>query len=55
MDKKLSVIAIVIAVILIVVGGYLILTNPYQSQPVEDSSDISLKAQNFKLFEMNVP
>lgn len=55
MDKKFSVIAIVIAVILIVVGGYLILTNPYQSQPVEDSSDISLKAQNFKLFEMNVP
>ena len=60
MDKKFSIIAIVIAVILIVVGGYLILTNPYQSQPVEDSSDISLKTQNFnnknfKLFEMNVP
>lgn len=55
MDKKFSLIAIIIVVMLIVVGGYLILTNPYQGEPVEDSSDISLKTQNFKLFEMDVP
>lgn len=55
MDKKFSLIVIVIAVILILVGGYLIVTNPYQSEPVEDSSDVSLKTQNFKLFEMDIP
>ena len=54
MDKKLSLI-IIIAVILIAVGGYLILTNQSGGDVSEDSSDIPLKTQNFKLFEIKVP
>ena len=55
MDKKLSLILIAIAVILIVVGGYLIFTNQSGTGVTEDSSDIPLKAQNFKLFEIDTP
>ncbi len=55
MDKKLSLILIAIAVILIVVGGYLIFTNQSGTAVTEDSSDIPLKSQNFKLFEIDTP
>ncbi|WP_405265090.1 hypothetical protein [Methanobrevibacter sp.] len=55
MDKKLSLILIAIAVILIVVGGYLIFTNQSGTGVTEDSSDIPLKVQNFKLFEIDTP
>lgn len=54
MDKKLSLI-IIIAVILIAVGGYLILTNQSGGDVSENSSNIPLKTQDFKLFEIKVP
>ena len=53
MDKKLSFI-IVIAVILIAVGGYLIFTNP-SGGSAENSIEVPLKTQDFKLFEIDVP
>ena len=55
MNNKLSLILIAIAVILIVVGGYLIFTNHSGADVTESSSDIPLKAHNFKLFEINTP
>lgn len=55
MNKKLSLIVIAIAVILIVVGAILIITNPFSVEVTEDSSDIPLKSQDFKLFEIITP
>ena len=54
MEKKFSFI-IVIAVILIAAGGYLIFTNQSGGDVSGDSSDIPLKKQDFKLFEIEVP
>ena len=54
MDKKLSLIAIVIAVVLILVGGYLVITNQSQGVIVE-SFDVPLKTHDFKLFSIDVP
>jgi hypothetical protein len=53
MNKKLSVI-ILIAIILIIIGGYLIISNPFSSN-ITDESSINLKAHDFGLFSMNVP
>lgn len=53
MDKK-SLIVVAIAVILIVVGGYLIFTNQSGGQSVE-SSDMALKTHDFELFSMDTP
>ncbi|MEE1150654.1 hypothetical protein [Methanobrevibacter sp. UBA212] len=55
MNNKFAMILIAIAVILIVAGGYLIFTNQSGADVTESSSDIPLKAQNFKLFEINTP
>ncbi|MBR3155854.1 MAG: hypothetical protein IKF13_03450 [Methanobrevibacter sp.] len=55
MNNKFSMILIAIAVILIVAGGYLIFTNQSGGDVTESSSDIPLKTQNFKLFEINTP
>ena len=55
MNNKFSMILIAIAVILIVAGGYLIFTNQSGGEVTESSSDIPLKTQNFKLFEINTP
>ncbi len=55
MNNKFSMILIAIAVILIVAGGYLIFTNQSGANVTESSSDIPLKTQNFKLFEINTP
>lgn len=54
MDKKLSLIAIVIAVVLILVGGYLVITNQSPGVIVE-SFDVPLKTHDFKLFSIDVP
>ena len=54
MEKKFSFI-IIIAVILIAAGGYLIFTNQSGGDVSGDSSDIPLKKQDFKLFEIEVP
>lgn len=54
MDKKLSLI-IIIAVILIAVGGYLIFTNSSNGDASAVTSEIPLKTQNFGLFEIKVP
>lgn len=53
MDKK-SLIVIAIAVILIVVGAYLIFSNQPGGQSVE-SSDMALKTHDFELFSMDTP
>ena len=54
MNKKLSLIVIAIAVILIIVGGYLVFTN--QSGEISsESSDIPLKTHDFKLFKIDTP
>lgn len=53
MNKKLSLV-VLIAIILIVVGGYLIITNP-SSSDVVDESTISLKTQDFGAFSIKVP
>lgn len=55
MNKNVSIIIVAIAIILIIVGGYLIITNQSNGDVNEDSSQIPLKKQDFKLFEMNVP
>ena len=55
MNNKFAMILIAIAVILIVAGGYLIFTNQSGANVTESSSDIPLKTQNFKLFEINTP
>jgi hypothetical protein len=54
MDNKLSLI-VAIAVILIIVGGYLIITNQSSGEVIEDSLDIPLKTQDFELFEIDIP
>lgn len=53
MNKKLSLV-VIIAIILIVLGGYLIITNPFSSNIVDESS-ISLKTQDFGAFSIDVP
>ena len=55
MNNKFAMILIAIAVILIVAGGYLIFTNQSGGEVTESSSDIPLKTQNFKLFEISTP
>ncbi len=54
MDKKVLVI-LAIAILLIVVGGYFIITNQPHDDVSGDSFKIPLKTQDFKLFEMDVP
>ena len=54
MDKKLSLV-IAIAIALIVVGGYLVFTNPYTSDVSGESLAVPLKTQDFKVFEMDIP
>lgn len=54
MDKKFIFI-VIIAVVLIAVGGYLIYTNQSSEGTADYSSDIPLKKQDFKLFEIDVP
>ena len=56
MDKKLSNVILVLAFIFIIVGGYLILTNPISNEDVSgESLKISLKTQDFDLFKADVP
>lgn len=53
---KLSNVIIVIAFIFIIVGGYLILTNPINTEDVSgDLQKIPLKTQDFGLFKADVP
>ncbi|MBR4448168.1 hypothetical protein [Methanobrevibacter sp.] len=53
---KLSNVIIVIAFIFIIVGGYLILTNPINNEDVSgDLQKIPLKTQDFNLFEIDIP
>ena len=54
MDKKVSLI-VIIAVILIAVGGYLIFTNPFNGDSSAGTSEIPLKTQDFGIFEIKVP
>ena len=53
MDKKLGIV-ILIAVVLIILGGYLIITNHSGEINVE-SSNIPLKEHDFKLFSIKIP
>ena len=56
MDKKLSNVILVIAFLFIIVGGYLILTNPIYTEDFSgESLKIPLKTQDFGLFEIDVP
>lgn len=53
---KLSNVIIVIAFIFIIIGGYLILTNPINNEDVSgDLQKIPLKTQDFGLFEIDIP
>lgn len=54
MDRKFSFV-VIIAIILIIVGGYLVISNPFMEDASESSSEIPLKAHDFKLFEVKVP
>ena len=53
MDKKNVI--LIIAVIFVIVGGYLILTNPMNGDVSVDELKIPLKTHDFDLFEANVP
>lgn len=53
MDKKLSLV-IIIAAVLIIVGGYLIMTNPFGETLIDESS-ITLKPHDFEVISMDVP
>ena len=53
MNKKLSVV-ILIAVILIIAGGYLIVTNP-SGETLVDESSATLKPHDFGVFSMDIP
>ena len=56
MDKKLSNAILVIAFLFIIIGGYLILTNPINTGDVSgESLKLPLKTQDFGLFEADVP
>ena len=55
MDKKVSLIVIAVAVILIVVGAYLIITNQSSGEISVESADMALKTHNFKLFSADIP
>lgn len=55
MDKKFSILIAAIAIILIVVGGYLIITNQYHGDVSGDDLKIPLKSHDFKLFKADVP
>lgn len=51
----MSLIVVAIAVLLIVVGAALIITNPLGGEAAADTSDIPLKSHDFKLFEIKTP
>lgn len=56
MDKRLSNVILVIAFIFIIVGGYLIFTNPINTEDVSgESLKIPLNAQDFDLFSADTP
>lgn len=52
---KLSNVIIVLAFIFIIVGGYLILTNPISGDYSGESLKLPLKTQNFDLFKIDTP
>lgn len=54
MNKKLSIV-LVVAILFIIVGGYLIFTNQPHGDVSGDSLKIPLKTQDFKLFEIGIP
>lgn len=54
MDRKISLAVIAIAVLLILIGGYLIITNQSGEMSIE-SSDMELKKHDFKLFSAEIP
>lgn len=51
MDKKISLIILIIAVLLIIAGGYFILNS---NQSIE-YDNVTLKTQDFKFFEIETP
>ena len=53
MNKKLSVV-ILIAAILIIAGGYLIVTNP-SGETLNNESSLKLKTYDFGVFSMDIP
>ena len=55
MNKNLSLIIVAIAILLIVIGGYLIFTNPADIDVSGDSFKIPLNKQNFEFFEIETP
>lgn len=54
MNKKLSIV-LAVAILFIIVGGYLIFTNQPHGDVSGDSLKIPLKTQDFKLFEIGIP
>ena len=54
MNKKLSIV-LAVAILFIIVGGYLIFTNQPHGDASGDSLKIPLKTQDFKLFEIGIP
>ena len=55
MDRKFSILIAAIAILLIVVGAYLIITNQPHGDVSGDDLKIPLKTKNFKLFKADVP
>ena len=55
MNKKFTWIILAIAILLILVGGYLIITNQSGGDVSEDPSTIPLKTQDLKLFKIDTP
>ena len=53
--KRSSLILIIIAVVLIIVGGYLIFTNQSYGDVSGDDLKIPLKTKNFKNFNLDIP
>ncbi len=54
MNKKLSIV-LAVAILFIIVGGYLIFTNQPHGDVSGDSLKIPLKTHDFKLFEIGIP
>ena len=54
MDKKLFLV-VAIAILLIIVGGYLVFTNQPHGDVSGDNLKIPLKTQDFKLFKLDTP
>jgi hypothetical protein len=54
MDKKFSLV-LLIAILLIIVGGYLIFTNQPHGDISGDGDKIPLKTHDFKIFKLDVP